>query len=289
MNSSTNIDWIDKSLYPFESHYLQLPNGRMHYIDEGKGDVLLFIHGTPTWSFLYRDYINAFSKNYRCIAIDHLGFGLSEKPENAAATPQWHAQNLVDFIKQLDLNNSTLIVHDFGGPIGLASGIELADRIKQVVVFNTWLWKTKTDEAALKVDKILNGVVGKFLYLCLNFSPRVLLKKGFADKKKLTKRIHQHYLKPFPNKKSRQFLLKLGQALVGSSDWYQEQFEQLDRLEKKPFLFLWGTKDEFITPTYLQRWKERLPKAEVHTFDCGHYVQEEASVATIKAIQSFLS
>lgn len=281
-------DWLDTTLYPFESKFIELPEGKMHYIDEGEGDILLFVHGTPTWSFLYREHIKELSKNYRCIAIDHLGFGLSDKPLNFSGSPQAHSKNLNLFIETLGLKKVNLVVHDFGGPIGLSWAIENPEMVNKIVLFNTWLWETKTNEQALKVDKIIRSGLGRFLYLRLNFSPKVLLKKGFTDKRKLTKNIHQHYTNPFPNKDSRQSLLKIGEALVGSSDWYKEQWSNLDQLEGKPILILWGNKDEFITPTYLQKWKNRLPNAKIIEFECGHFVQEEKTEDSIKEIDSFL-
>jgi len=281
--------WVDTTLYPFENKFLQIDEGNMHYVDEGKGEIILFVHGTPTWSFLYRSFIKELSKNYRCIAIDHLGFGLSEKPDSVSGTPEWHSKNLSEFIERLDLKDITLVVHDFGGPIGLSSAIQNHERVKQVIMFNTWLWETKRNSDAKKIDKIVNGVIGKFLYLRLNFSPKVLLKKGFSDKKKLSKSVHKHYLKPFPNKKSRISLLNLAKALVGSSDWYQEQWENLDKLEQKPWLIIWGTKDDFISMDYLKKWKERLPNAETKEVESGHFVQEEKTSESIKEINNFMN
>ena len=167
----------------------------MHYVDEGKGDVILFIHGTPTWSFLYREYVAELSKRHRCIAIDHIGFGLSEKPENFDGKPQSHSKNITEFIEKLKLKNITIVVHDFGGPIGLSSAIQNHDNIKQVVMFNTWLWETKSNPTAQKVDKIINSRIGEFLYLRMNFSPKFLLKKGIYDKKQLSKKNHKHTIK----------------------------------------------------------------------------------------------
>ena len=281
--------WLDNQLYPFEQCYTALSAGNMHFIDEGSGDVILFVHGTPTWSFLYRDFIKEFSKSYRCIAIDHLGFGLSEKPKTLAGRPEDHAQNLSEFIQKLDLKNITLVVHDFGGPIGLGAALDQPERIRQVVMFNTWLWGTASNPAVKKIDKIARSWLGKFLYLNLNFSPKFLLKKGFADKSRLPREIHQQYIRPFPTKNSRQSLLQLAKSLYGSSVWYQEQWKKLDFLTEKPWLILWGTKDEFIIPDYLERWTERLPNAEVHTYDCGHFVQEEKTEEAMSAIKYFLN
>lgn len=280
--------WLDTTIYPFENKYVELDAGQMHYVDEGKGDIILFVHGTPAWSFLYREHIAELSTKYRCIAIDHIGFGLSEKPETFDGKPQSHSKNLTEFIEKLELKEITLVVHDFGGPIGLSSAIQNHNRIKQVVMFNTWLWETKNNPEAQKIDKIMNSGIGKFLYLRMNFSPKFLLKKGFHEKKNLSKKVHQQYIKPFPNKSSRISLLNLGKSLVGSSDFYQEQWLNLDKLEQKPWLILWGTKDEFITMKYLQKWENRLPQAKVKQFDCGHFVQEEKTKETIQEIEKFL-
>ena len=280
--------WLDTTLYPFENKYINLEAGKMHYIDEGKGKTILFVHGTPTWSFLFRDYVSSLSKKYRCIAVDHIGFGLSEKPKDFDGTPQSHSKNLIEFIEKINLTDITIVVHDFGGPIGLGAAIHNSDKIKQVVILNTWLWETKSNSKAQKVDKLLNGRIGKFLYLKMNFSPKVLFKKGIYDKKKLNKKVHKQYVYPFPNRDSRQSLLKIGKSLVGSSDWYHEQWKQLSKLEKKPWLILWGTKDKFITMEYLSKWKNRLPNSKVIEYSCGHFIQEEKSAETIEAINNFM-
>lgn len=279
--------WVEDSLYPFDSRIIELEAGKMHYIDEGKGEVLLFVHGTPTWSFVYRKLIKELAADYRCIAIDHLGFGLSEKVEGFSGKPEDHAANLAEFIQKIDLRNITLVVHDFGGPIGLGAGIQLAGRIKQVVLMNSWLWATKEDPAAQKVDSMVNSWVGKFMYLNMNFSAKVLLKQAFSDKKLLSKEVHQHYLKPFPEKASRKSLLQLAQALVGSSDWYHAQWENLHRLADKEWLILWGMKDPFLGKSYLERWKNRLPFARVREVDSGHFVQEEKADEVISEISAF--
>lgn len=281
--------WFDKSLYPFQSNYFQIGNKKLHYIDEGKGDPILFVHGTPAWSFLYREQIKELSKSHRCVAPDHIGFGLSDKPTDFEGTPQAHSQNLEKLVNHLDLQNITLVVHDFGGPIGLSFAIANPERIKRVVLMNTWLWETKTNPDVVKVDKVLNGWLGRFMYLNLNFSPKVLLKQAFYDKAKLTKAIHQHYTNVFPNKNNRYSLLNIGLALAGSSDWYQEQWENLDQLNDKPFLILWGMKDQFIKPEFLEKWQSRLSSAKVVKYDCGHFLQEEKASEISNEITAFVS
>lgn len=280
--------WLQPSLYPFASRTLQLPAGTMHYIDEGEGDVILFVHGTPTWSFLYRNQIRALSQHYRCIAIDHIGFGLSDKPEQFSGTPQAHAHNLAQFIHALQLKNITLVVHDFGGPIGLSYAIQHPDNVARIVLMNTWLWETKHNKDAQKVGKLLHSGIGKFLYLYLNFSARVLLKQGFAEKHMLSKVIHAHYTRVFPTKTSRYALLRIGQALLDSSDWYQQQWEQRENIVHKPFLVLWGNKDAFITPPYLHKWREALHNARIISYECGHFVQEEQAAEVSTEIANFM-
>ena len=281
-------DWIEDYLYPFDSNIMELSAGKMHYIDEGKGETLLFVHGTPTWSFVYRKLIKELATDYRCIAIDHLGFGLSEKVDGFSGKPEDHSANLAEFIQRMNLRNITLVVHDFGGPIGLGAALQMPDRVNKVVLMNSWLWATKEDPAAQKVDKIVNQWLGKFMYLSMNFSAKVLLKQAFSNKSLLTKEVHQHYLNPFPDKASRRPLLQLAQALVGSSDWYQTQWENLHQLADREWLILWGMKDPFLGATYLERWRNRLPFAKISELDSGHFVQEEQAEEVISAIREFL-
>jgi len=127
----------------------------------------------------------------------------------------------------------------------------------QLDFHNTWLWETKDDKDAQKINKILHSWFGNLIYLNTNFSPKILLKKAFYKKENLSKNIHKQYQKPFPNKSSRYGLLKIGKSLIGSSDWYQKQWNQLHKIKNKPILILWGDKDEFIKHHNLEKWKGR--------------------------------
>ncbi len=280
-------EWLDTSLYPFDSHFFQSKNGKIHYIDEGEGEVILFVHGTPTWSFMYREQIKVLSKNYRCIALDHLGFGLSEKVSDFKGRPQDHAAVLSEFIQGLGLNQFHLVVHDFGGPIGLSYALAHPEAIKSIVLFNTWLSATKEREDAQKIDRVLKSSWGRFLYLHSNFSPYFLVKNAFHDKSKLSKRAHLHYRKVFPNKASRLALLNLGLSLIGSSDWYAEQGAQLKKLAKVPSLIIWGTEDPYIGMDQLDFWKTALAQAQIHELQSGHFVPEEAAAESVKLMKHF--
>ena len=281
--------WVDPQEYPFTSNFFETESGKIHYVDEGEGEVLLFVHGTPTWSFLYRDLIKNLSKTHRCIAIDHLGFGLSDKPTDFQGRPEDHAANLKDLIEHLDLKHINLVVHDFGGPIGLSYAVNHPENIKRVVLFNSWLWETKDDAQVVKIDKLINSWMGKMLYLNFNFSPKVLLKQGFYDKKKLTKDIHQQYIKPFPGKDTRYGLLRVGKSLMGSSDWYASLWSKVDLLKNIPFLIIWGTNDTFFKAKDLDKWSDKLAQAEVHQLEAGHFVMEEQREPCLKLIKEFLN
>ena len=134
--------WLNTAEYPFTSNTFKVNNHKLHYLDEGFGETILFVHGTPTWSFDYRNIIKNLKSNYRCIAIDHMGFGLSDKPEHYDYSTRNHSKTLERFVLEKQLAPFTLVVHDFGGPIGLNFAINYPDKIKSIVILNSWLWSS---------------------------------------------------------------------------------------------------------------------------------------------------
>src|SRR5260370_20636154 len=132
-----NLDWIDRTEYPFRPHYLTTEHGDLHYVDEGLGEVILFVHGNPTWSFMYRHLIRGLHGGFRCVALDHIGFGLSDKPFDVSYLPQFHAANLERFIEERALKDITLVIHDWGGAIGMSYALDHPDNVKRLIVFNT--------------------------------------------------------------------------------------------------------------------------------------------------------
>ncbi len=288
MATASTPTWLNQVFYPFRPHYIEVDGGKMHYVDEGEGEVILFVHGTPAWSFLYREQIKHLRQNYRCIAVDHIGFGLSDKPADFEGTPQAHVRNLAQLIEKLQLSNITLVVHDFGGPIGLGAALENPEKVRQLVILNTWLWATKHEKEVQKIDGILKSLLGRFLYLSLNFSPKVLMKKSFFNRNMLPKAVHQHYIKVFPNRQARLGLYKIGLSLAGASHWYEAQHNKLHALENKPVLIVWGMKDPFIRPAYLEKWKHIFPQAEVVTTESGHFLQEEVPQEVTAAIEKLM-
>ena len=268
---------------------MDLPAGRMHYVDEGQGEPLLFVHGTPTWSFEWRQLITAFAPRYRCIAPDHIGFGLSDRPRNFPYTPEAHAENLAEFVGRLNPGSMTLIVHDFGGPIGLPVCLRHPEQVNRLVLLNTWMWSFADDPEMVKKGRIAGGRMGRFLYRWANFSLRVITPYAYADRKKLTPEIHRHYLDRFSDRWSRGAVLwPLAHAILGSSAYYDSLWQRRETLRGRPALILWGMKDPAFQPDQLARWREVLPDARVVELDAGHWPQEESPDRVIEEIRTLL-
>jgi haloalkane dehalogenase len=276
-------------MYPFESRWLDLAAGRMHYIDEGSGDTLLFVHGTPTWSFEWRDLIRAFAPTHRCIAPDHIGFGLSERPKTFSYKPEAHADNLAEFVEWLNPEPFTLIVHDYGGPIGLPICLRHPERVKRLILINTWMWSFVGDRDMEKKARIAGSRIGRFLYRWANLSLRVITPQAYADKSKLTPEIHRHYLERFPDGWSRGAVLwPLAHALLDSSQYYDSLCQQRQKLNGRPMLIIWGVRDPAFQMNQLNRWKEALPSAQVIELNTGHWPHEEEPDQVIEVMRNFL-
>ena len=245
----------------------------------------------PTWSFEYRHLIAALSASHRCIAPDHLGFGLSERPGGFPYTPEAHAGALAEFVDRLGVDRFTLVVHDFGGPIGLPLALEDRSRVTRLVLINTWMWPFDDDPEMVKRARLAGGAIGRWMYRHLNFSQKILMPSVYGDRRKLTRDIHRQYLEVFRDKDARvQVLHALARALNGSRDFYARLWAQSDRLTRHPALIVWGLKDSAFKPRLLDRWQQRLPHAEVVGLpDAGHWPHEEAPDEVIAAMRKFLT
>lgn len=281
--------WLNKTLFPFESKWITVDGETLHYIDEGSGDVILFAHGTPEWSFGYRDLIKSLRSRFRCVAVDMLGFGLSEKKPESNYTCEAHAARLASVIEKLQLKNITIVANDFGGGISVAYAINNPYNIKALVLFNTWMWSLKNDKHYAQPAKVMNSWFGRMLYFTFNAPINIIMPSAYGNKKLLTPAIHAHYKNALP-KGDRLAAYTFAKELMDASDWWQSLWDRADVLKEKKILFFWGMKDKFIPPKELEKWRSKFPEAKVILFDdAGHFVQEEKPEEMVTAINALFS
>ncbi len=268
--------WIDRSEYPFTPKQFQVPAGRMRYLDEGRGEPLVMVHGNPSWSFEFRELIKHFSPTHRCLAADHLGFGLSDKPANWDYFPHQHAENLESWLESLQLENITMLVGDWGGPIGLSYAIRHPRKIRRIVITNTWLWSVRDDWYYQVFSSFVGGRIGRWLIRRYNFFAGAILKATYGNRNKLTPEIHQHYQRPFADPEERIGTWVFPKQIIASSEWLNWLWSKRQALSGKLDLILWGMKDIAFRRKELKRWTREFPDARVVRFPAaGHFLTEE--------------
>ncbi len=298
----SNNDRIDISvfrhLYPFKSHYMDLNGLKYHFLDEGAGEPVVMIHGNPTWSFYYRNLIIKLSPHFRAIAVDHIGCGLSDKP----GTDRYNyiLKNRVDdieaFIDFLELQDKIiLILHDWGGMIGIAYALRFPEKISRIVIMNTAsFFPPGKKKLPLRLRLARN-----FRLLAtpavLGFNLFAYSALYMATHKGLSKDVKSGLTAPYNCWKNRIATLKFVQdipvtekdtsySLVKSTD------ENLDKLSGIPMLICWGKHDFVFNASYLAEWQRRFPDAEVHTFsNAGHYVLEDEPEKVCMLVKDFLN
>jgi len=280
--------WLDTDEYPFHLRYFKVNGHRLHYIDEGQGESILFVHGTPSWSFDFRNVVKKLRGNYRCIAIDHIGFGLSDKPEHYDYSTRNHSKTLESLVLREDLRDLTLVVHDFGGPIGLDFAIRNPERIKRLIILNSWLWSSRNDADFIRLSRVLKSPLLPFLYRYFNFSPRFILPRSFGGRP-LSKHLLSKYTRPFADKTQRNGALTFARSLLHDQDWFESLWHRRSVIAGKPALFIWGMKDRMITPAYLSRFQSGFPNSRAILLEtCGHFPQEEEAESVTESIREFL-
>jgi haloalkane dehalogenase len=280
--------WIPEELYPFRSHYAQLDRATIHYVEEGTGVPLLLLHGNPTWSFLYREIIRGLSDRCRCIAPDHPGFGLSRPPAAYGYTPREHAAILEQLVLQLDLKDVTLMVQDWGGPIGFAVATRHPDRFSRFIIGNTWAWP-KSDPATQVFSRVLGGPAGSYLILRRNFFVEKIIPGG-VKRKKLSVEVMDAYRGPFPTPDLRLPMHVLPREILKSRPFLAEIEQALSKLRDRPALLVWPTKDFAFREPERKRWEAVFPDHRTVILQgAGHYIQEDAPEEIVSAIRSWSS
>ena len=281
--------WLDRTQWPWESHRCPTADGSLHYVDEGQGPTVVLVHGTPTWAFEWRHVITGLRDTRRVVALDHLGFGLSDRPAGADYRPEGHAARFATFMDHVagDLPVA-LVVHDFGGPIALGWALAHPQRVRSVTVINSWMWSFDDDPVMRRRASMVDGALGRFLYRYANASQRLIMPSAYADKRRLTRDIHRQYLEVFPDADSRErVLFALARALRGSSAYYAGLWSQRDRLRAVPLSIIWGMRDSAFGPALLQRWTDAFPDAVVTRIDdAGHWPHEEQPALVVAALSA---
>ncbi len=262
---------------------------KLAYIDQGSGPVVVFVHGTPSSSAEFFEVIQGLSQSYRCIAIDHLGFGKSEKPQNGDYRLSSHTYRLRTLLEDLGVDQYHLVVHDFGGAIGLPLALEGGDKVLSLTLINTWAWPLVDTEPNLKKQRwLMQSSFMRFLYRYLNFSPRVMVKAAWGTYRPLTREKHRHYMDAFPTFRDREGPIACLEALFDPMEFGWLLYLGLKEVPPKKVQIFWGGRDVISTRT-MDRWKEIFPHAKVCLFEnVGHFVCDEASDLVIPALKNHL-
>ena len=279
-----------KSLYPFESHFLDLDGERYHYLDEGSGEVLLMVHGNPTWSFYYRNLVLYLRGQYRVIVPDHIGCGYSDKPQDYNYTLQKHIDNLTTLINSLELKNITIFMHDWGGPISMGYAVGKPENVKQFIIFNTAAFWFPEIPFSLRILK--NSFIGSLVVKHLNLFVWSGILMG--SRKPMNRKVRSGYLSPYNSVKNRVAVLEFIKDIPLTRN--HESYSLLKAIETKlarlvnhKSLIIWGAKDPIFTMTFLHEWERYLPSASVKIIeDAGHYVVEDGFDQIIQYVNDFL-
>jgi haloalkane dehalogenase len=281
--------WFDREGYPFAPHVLETPAGKLHYVDEGEGPAVLLVHGTPGWSYEYRVAIARLRRRFRVVAPDHLGFGLSDRSSTFGYTLPEHTANLEALVAHLKLDRFSLVVHDFGGPVGLPLVLSKPERLEKLVLMNTWMWPLTLDPEIQKLGWMTRSGLFRWMYRNLNFSAKVMVKSSWGKRAPLTAAHHQQYLGMFPTADSRAGTLGFLRSTYAEDAHLESLWAQRAALQQRPSMLIWGQADTFIKPLHLDRWRELLPAARLHPLDgVGHFPQDEAGDEVAGLLEDFL-
>jgi len=286
-----------RHLYPFDSHFMDINGFKYHYVDEGAGSPVIMVHGNPTWSFYYRQLIQALSHQYRTIAVDHVGCGLSDKPtqDQYDYTLDCRISDLERFISRLELKDKiTLVLHDWGGMIGIAYALRHLDRMDKIILLNTAAFFPPQGRPLPFRLKLIRHIKPFANVAVLGFNAFARSALFMATAKGLSGDVKSGLLAPYNCPQNRIATLRFVEDIPlkptdPSYDTVKTVQNELHRLRKLPMLICWGMKDFVFTKVYLDEWCNRFPDAHVHTFeDAGHYVLEDAAEMVIDRIRKFM-
>lgn len=278
--------------YPFAPHFYETLWGPMHYVDEGTGPAVVLLHGNPAWSFMYRDLITALRGRFRCIAPDHIGCGRSAKPQTGFNyTLAEHIDNVVGLVEHhLELKRFHLVVHDWGGPVGMALAERFPERIDRIQILNTAAFRMRELPWQIAACKV--PVIGEWLARGLNAFCWGATR--FCTRKPMPPEVRAGYLWPYQDWASRIAVHRFVRDIPRSPSHRSYRTlamieDNLHRIAGRPMHICWGLGDWCFGKTFLNEWRRRFPAATVREFpETAHYLIEDETEAVIAAIAAFL-
>jgi haloalkane dehalogenase len=277
---------VAPELFPVEHRFLDLDGGRIHYVDEGKGETLLLLHGNPAWCFLYRKIIAGLRDRFRCVALDFPGYGMSDAPPGYAFTPREHSVVLEHFVDRLGLADLTLMVQDWGGPIGLGFAGRRPDMVRGFIIGNAFAWPLDDVLRVRVFSALMGGPVGRALTRAFNFVPRYFFSHGFG--KPLAPEVLAMYLAPWRDPARRKPSFVGPRQLVAASDYLREVEVGLPQLADRPALIVWGRKDFAFGAAEAEHFARLFPRNKTIFYDdASHFLQEDVGEQIAAAFEKF--
>ena len=293
----TARDW--RALFPFDSHWFENHGARLHYLDEGPAralnrspPTLLFVHGNPTWSFHWRALVEPLRSRYRCVAPDHLGCGLSDKPCRLLRLSD-HIDHLAALVERLDLERVTLVAQDWGGAIGLGAMLRMPERLERIVLFNTAAFPPPYIPWRIRACRIPG--LGRLAVQGGGLFSRAALRMTLARKRRLEPAVAAAYLAPYNSWVNRRAVYGFVKDIPRSPHdptWQvlADVERRLSALADRPALLVWGMRDWCFRPDCLERFVRAWPEAEAHRLaDVGHWVLEDAPEEAVPLVERFLA
>lgn len=291
------VDSALKKEYPFNGKRLDIGGLRYHYLDEGTGAPVVMLHGNPSWSFYYRNLVLELRDRYRCIVPDHIGCGLSDKPgdDKYEYTLSRRVDDLELLLDSLEISEDiTLVVHDWGGMIGMAYAVRHPERIKRLVLLNTGAFHLPNSKPfPLGLIICRDTVLGTLLVRGFNAFSAGASHVG-CKRNPMSPKLRALYQLPYNSWKNRIATLRFVQDIPlfpvdKGYDLVSQISDGIDQFSKLPILICWGEKDFVFDRHFLEEWLRRFPNAELHSYpDCGHYILEDAKDDVVPLISWFL-
>ncbi len=256
---------VPRELFPVEHRFLDLDGARIHYVDEGSGETLLLLHGNPAWSFLYRKMIGALKDQFRCVALDYPGYGMSDAPPGYGFTPREHSVMLERFVQRLGLTDLTIMVQDWGGPIGFGFAGQRPELVRRFIIGNTFAWPLEGDLRIHVFSWVMGGPIGRALTRGFNFVPRFFFSRGLAHH--VPQEVLDLYLAPWRDPARRKAAVIAPRQLIAASAFPREVELSLPKFADRPALIVWGTKDFAFREAERERFEQAFPRHKTILFD----------------------